>query len=223
MFKLLGLLKRREGLSPDDFQSWWRERHAPIARRLPGLRRYVQNHTRLGGYARREPVWDGVAELWFDDADAFRSAIGSEEMAAARADEPNFMDVSRLRTLMCYEHVVVDEPAPPDPAKLISFLVRRRDLSVEAFQAHWREQHGPIAARSPGMRRYVQCHVRPGSYGRDPEPVYDGVPIAWFVGTDAMRESDGSPAYERTRTDEANFLEPNRIEFVIAHEHVIVG
>ena len=101
--------------------------------------------------------------------------------------------------------------------------MRRRDLSVEAFQAHWREKHAPIAARIPGMRRYVQCHVRPGSYGRDPEPVYDGVPIAWFAGTDAMRESDGSPAYERTRADEANFLEPNRIEFVIAHEHVIVG
>ena len=38
-------------------------------------------------------------------------------------------------------------------------------MTVEAFQRHWREVHGPLGARVPGLRRYVQSHTRLSGYG----------------------------------------------------------
>ena len=221
MLKLVGFLKRRRGMTPEAFQAHWRERHAELGRKLPGLRRYVQNHTLLSGYRDREPVWDGVVELWFDDLVAFRSAWASDEMAPIREDEPGFLDLPACGGILAEEHVILDGEAPPDGVKLISFLTRRADLDVPAFQRYWRERHGPVAARIPGMRRYVQCHTRIDSYGADAQLTCDGVPLAWFDSTDALRASAPSEAYARTREDEAKFLEPGQLSFVIAREREI--
>ena len=43
--------------------------------------------------------------------------------------------------------------------KVITLLKRRPDLSVEAFQEHWRTRQGPLLAKLPGLRRYVQSHA----------------------------------------------------------------
>jgi len=48
MIKLVFCLRRRDDLSPAEFYSSWRERHAPLVlRHAPVLRiaRYVQSHT----------------------------------------------------------------------------------------------------------------------------------------------------------------------------------
>ena len=67
MVKLVVFFKRRAGMEVEPFQEYWRARHAEVARRLPGVRRYVQSHTLPAGYRKGEPVYDGIAELWFDD------------------------------------------------------------------------------------------------------------------------------------------------------------
>src|SRR6218665_3163263 len=41
MIKSISLLSRREGLSHDEFVHEWVHVHAPLARAVPGLRRYV--------------------------------------------------------------------------------------------------------------------------------------------------------------------------------------
>jgi uncharacterized protein (TIGR02118 family) len=221
MLKLIGFLARRAGTSPEAFQAHWRERHAALGRALPGLRRYVQNHTLLSGYRGREPLWDGVVELWFDDLAAFRSAWASSEMAPVREDEPRFLELPRCAAILAGEHVITEGDPPRDGVKLISFLTRRRDLDAPAFSRYWRDRHGPIAARIPGMRRYVQCHTLAETYAGAGRPTYDGVPLAWFDDTDALRASAPSAEYARTREDEANFLEPGTLGFVIAREHEI--
>ena len=107
-------------------------------------------------------------------------------------------------------------------AKWVEFLTRRPDLTVEAFQRHWREVHGPIAARIPQIRRYVQSHVRPGAYASGRTPRYDGVAITWFDDTQAMRASAATAEYATTRADEANFLASGDAPVIITREHVIV-
>ncbi len=89
------------------------------------------------------------------------------------------------------------------------------------FQNHWREQHGPIAAHIPGLRRYVQCHARRGIYATGRSPAFDGIPMSWFDDLDAVRESGRSPEYEATRADEPNFMVSGRLPFVVAIEHEI--
>jgi uncharacterized protein (TIGR02118 family) len=216
MVKIVAFFKRKPGVTAEAFDRHWSTQHAELVGRLPGLRRYVQNPTLASGYRRREPVYDGVAEAWFDDGDALRVSGASREYAAVKADEASFIDGSSLGSLITDEVVVVDGPERPHAVKLIAFLNRRPDLEPETFQAYWRGQHGPLAAKVPGIERYVQCHVSPGIYRAGREPLFDGVPISWFADAEALRASGSTPEYEAVRRDEANFLAPRPLPFVIA-------
>ena len=109
MIKLLYTFKRKEGMSVAEFQTYWRETHGPIAARIPGVRRYIQNHTLPELYAGdHPPAYDGTAELWFDDLDAFRTAIKSPENAAAQEDEKNFLDHTDAVFMLAEEKPVID-------------------------------------------------------------------------------------------------------------------
>ena len=109
MVKLIYGINRKPGMSVEEFQRYWRETHAPIAARLPGLRRYVQCHTLPELYAgEHTPAYDGVAELWFDDMAALQQAMASPELKAAREDERNFVDHSRTFLIVTEEKPVVE-------------------------------------------------------------------------------------------------------------------
>jgi uncharacterized protein (TIGR02118 family) len=108
MVKLIYCITRKPGLSVEAFQRYWRETHAPIAARIPGVRRYVQCHTLPELYENeRAPAYDGAAELWFDDLGAMRAAFASPEVAAAREDERNFIDHSKVALFVTEEKPVV--------------------------------------------------------------------------------------------------------------------
>ncbi len=218
MVKLVAFFKRKPGMEVEAFQEHWRTRHAELVVRQAGLRRYVQNHTLLSGYRKNEPDYDGVAEAWFDDTNAMRALAEAPEWAAVRADEAHFIDASSMGSVITHEVVIVDGPIPKDAAKIISFLNKLPDVSVDHFQKHWRDVHGPIAARIPGNHRYVQCHVHRGIYEAGRTPVFDGVPMSWFDDMDALRRSEASPEFAATRADEPNFMISGRLPFVIASE-----
>jgi uncharacterized protein (TIGR02118 family) len=218
LIKLVAFFRRRPGMSVAAFQEHWRTTHASLVAGLPGLWRYVQNHTHESGYRKHEPDYDGVAEAWFDDAKALRELTRSPEYEAVREDAARFIDPESLGSVVTREVVIVDAPPREGSLKNIAFLNRRPDVSVEHFQRYWREVHGPIAARIPGNRRYVQCHTLPEAYGRGPEPRYDGVPMSWFDDLEALRTSARSPELQRTRADELNFMISGRLPFVIARE-----
>ena len=44
--------------------------------------------------------------------------------------------------------------------KSISLLTRRPELTHEQFMTHWVEIHAPLAHAVPGLRRYIQNHIR---------------------------------------------------------------
>ena len=221
MVKLVAFFKRLPEMSVDDFQQHWRTTHADLVARQKGLRRYVQNHTLLSGYRRSEPDYDGVAEAWFDDTQAMRDLASSAEYAAVRADEANFIDATSLGFVLTDEVAIVEGAVPPDALKSIAFLNKRADVTVDFFQEHWREKHGPIAARIPGLRRYVQCHARRAVYASGRSPVFDGIPMSWFDDLDAVRASGRSPEYAATRADETHFMLSGRLPFVVASEHEV--
>jgi uncharacterized protein (TIGR02118 family) len=109
MVKLIYCINRLPGMSIEDFQRYWRQTHAPIAARIPGVRRYVQCHTLPELYGRdAPPQYDGAAELWFDDLDALRAAMRSPEVEAARTDERNFIDHARVAAFITEEKPVVE-------------------------------------------------------------------------------------------------------------------
>jgi len=108
-------------MSRDEFQTYWRETHAPlVAARAEVLkiRRYVQVHTQdLDGlhaaFQKRNggapAPYDGVAELWFDSLDALGGDDPQVRQAQAEllADEANFIDLANSPMWMSQEHEVV--------------------------------------------------------------------------------------------------------------------
>jgi uncharacterized protein (TIGR02118 family) len=221
MVKVVTYLRRKPGMGVDEFQRYWRTRHPDVVKRLPGLQRYVQSHTLPSGYRKGEPVYDGIAEVWADSTDALREMTRSPAYAAVQADEARFLDREATGILVTEEHVIVDGPAPAGGVKNVEFVRRKPGMDVAAFQRYWRDVHGPIAARIPVIRRYVQSHTRPAGYAGGRAPAWDGVAIAWFESTDQMRVSARTPEYAATRADEPNFLSPD-LPFIITREHVIV-
>ncbi len=106
MVKSIGLLKKKEGITQEQFLRHWKEIHGPIALKYaPGLRRYVQNHpVNLPG---AKYPYDGIAELWFDDVESalgFSKWLKSDAGKIARDDIKLFAD--RMDGFMAEEIVL---------------------------------------------------------------------------------------------------------------------
>ena len=84
MVKALSFFKRRGGMPVEEFQGYWRSRHPDVVTKLPGLRRYVQSHTRPAAYQRGEPVYDGIAEVWFEDTAAMHALTRPDSSSGPR-------------------------------------------------------------------------------------------------------------------------------------------
>jgi uncharacterized protein (TIGR02118 family) len=102
-FKRIGLQRRRADLSHEQFVAHWVNVHAPLAKRLPGLRRYSVNvvdreHYPYFGY-------DGFSELWFDSQADFQAALKSPEGVTLLADLKNY--VERVDPVFVEEHQIV--------------------------------------------------------------------------------------------------------------------
>ena len=121
MIKLLFCLRRLPHLSREAFQEYWFERHAPLVRSHAaalGIRRYVQTHTLEDAVnaalqaSRGGPEgYDGVAELWWDSAEALGAATATPEGRAAGAalldDERKFIDLARSPLFVAVERPIV--------------------------------------------------------------------------------------------------------------------
>jgi uncharacterized protein (TIGR02118 family) len=90
MAKMLIFLKRRPGLSRDEFAQWWLERHRPLAERLPGLNRHAFNLLPEGH------PYDAVIEQWFESDETARSAYEGEPGQAVARDSLSHVS-ERLR------------------------------------------------------------------------------------------------------------------------------
>jgi uncharacterized protein (TIGR02118 family) len=93
-----------EGTDLAAWEDWYWNTHVPMAKRLPGLRRYtttVVARTALG-----EPLFR-MAEQYFDDLEALEAAVGSE-LGTAVADDAT----PHVTGLSLYATVEQEEPLP---------------------------------------------------------------------------------------------------------------
>src|SRR2546427_13194606 len=87
-------------MSLDEFSRYWREVHAPIGRRIPGLRRLVQSHPAPLPPEMAPADFDGMAELWFDDMAALQAARRSPVWPPPSLAEAAFLPHTRTRRLL---------------------------------------------------------------------------------------------------------------------------
>jgi uncharacterized protein (TIGR02118 family) len=222
MLKVITLMKRHPDLSVSEFQAYWKNTHAPLVARLPGLEAYVQSHALPKGYARGELLFDGISEVWFQTADAYVQAMGSAAALDIWADQERFLQLDRKVVMPVDVHVIKNGEIPQGAVKNIEFVNKRPGMDLIRFRSHWKEIHGPIASRIGSVRRYEQNHLAMVDYESHLTPVYDGLAITWFDSTQAMKDGAKTEAYEITRADEPNFLPDGHLPIIITTEHKVV-
>lgn len=185
MAKRLLFVKRRSALDVETFRAALRSSAAAA----------TQLHlTHDSGYRLHEPVYDAVVEA-SESGEAF---------------DPALVDQAGSGSLIADEVVIVDGTPPSDAVTMFAFLNRLPGSDRAAFQRYWRDHHGPIAGRVPGLRRYVQNHTI-----GDGNDLYDGIAQTWFDDLGAMRASATSAELGKTRADEPNFMISGRLPFVV--------
>src|SRR5262245_42597769 len=96
MVKLVYCITKKANLTDEEFFRYWKDVHGPIGARIPGVRRVIQSR-RITVPGDRHPAdYDGMVELWFDNAEALLKARQSPEWKASSDDESNFIDHSRV-------------------------------------------------------------------------------------------------------------------------------
>lgn len=127
MIKLTFCLRRRPDLTPEEFARYWKDEHGPLVRERAaalGIRKYQQVHTldepgihgalqkRNGG---APDPFDGIAEVWVDDVDAFINGGGGEAAKQAALDlledEAKFIDLPNSPMWLGNEIVFYEDPA----------------------------------------------------------------------------------------------------------------
>jgi uncharacterized protein (TIGR02118 family) len=111
VYKVIWLVRFHEGMPRDEAVRHWREVHGPLGVKVPGMKRYVQNHwispvgeTEVGPGATE---FDGHSECWFESEATFLQAMESEEWAEMVADAPNFFSASTMVGAVVEETVMV--------------------------------------------------------------------------------------------------------------------
>ncbi len=94
MLKFMVVLVRSPELTPTQFRHHLEKVHGPLAKNLPGLRKYIQNYP-FDDPSRRAPAWDAIVELYFDNWETMEAAWNSPQGAASDADLPRFADLTR--------------------------------------------------------------------------------------------------------------------------------
>ena len=122
MVKLTYCLRRKQGMTWEEFSRYWSDVHAPLVQARAealGIRRYVQVRTvqdrdlaarlqtRNGGSP--EP-FDGIAELWYDSlGGAGRTEAGAKAARELLEDERNFIDLAASPIWFGEERVFVGD------------------------------------------------------------------------------------------------------------------
>ena len=109
--------------------------------------------------------------------------------------------------------------------KLTCLVRRKAGMSPEAFHAYWRDRHGPLVIGTRHGRhvlRYEQHHRPLSDYGPDDDGGYDGVTEQWYESMDTYRQSLTEDDFPVVWADLAEFLDVDRLEFVMTEEPVLI-
>jgi uncharacterized protein (TIGR02118 family) len=104
MLKFIVVLYRRPDVPLEAFHATLRGTHGSMAERIPGLRKYVQNHV-VPDPSRPHPGWDAVVELYWDDWAAMEAAWRTPEGRRSTEHLAEFVDLSRTTWSVVAEEI----------------------------------------------------------------------------------------------------------------------
>jgi uncharacterized protein (TIGR02118 family) len=100
--------------------------------------------------------------------------------------------------------------------KVVFFCKKKPGMDSDDFRRHWIETQGSLAAKIPGMRKYVQHHIVATLDGS--QPAWDGYAEVWFDDQEALERGFATPEADAATADMPNFLDPDGVETFIVEE-----
>ena len=109
------------------------------------------------------------------------------------------------------------------PVRTIALLGRKPGMTFAEFDSYWRDVHAPLAAKVPGVIRYVQRHVIPNPETGEPDNGFgiDGLAVLDYENEEAMEKGWASEDGQRALADVPNFLGQHFV--VTLDDYVVVG
>ncbi len=143
VLKRITYLEKREDLSQTDFGQHWAGPHAEIARDLPGVACYLQNHVQRRISLSDEPAYrvDGIVELWFVSHEVVSAA--SDSLVADRLVEDEVKFLSGLTGGPVIAHL----PHDPWPYKIWVLGLRNLETTSDAL-GQWEQK---LCGSLPGV------------------------------------------------------------------------
>jgi len=96
MIKEIALIKKKQGLSTEEFRRYYEEIHAPMMKRFcPTIKRYARNYVVRNLQVKEEVDFDCVTEVWYDDMEGFNALVKiytGDEGKPIHESEEKFMD-----------------------------------------------------------------------------------------------------------------------------------
>ncbi|MEM6281191.1 MAG: EthD family reductase [Chloroflexota bacterium] len=105
MIKMIAFVKRKQGMTQEEFATYWTEEHVKLSVPL-GMKGYRINIAlEPQPMGNNPPHYDGTAEIWWADLESMQAALESTQNELAADDVNNFADV--LQFVYTEEHVIV--------------------------------------------------------------------------------------------------------------------
>jgi uncharacterized protein (TIGR02118 family) len=191
------LFRRRDGLSEEQFAEHWLKVHGELARHMPGVHRYLQNHIRERLFEVKPfPSHEvgGISQQWFDDIAAMEHCERSIQYAAVKRDIPNFQGA--ITILVLEGAPVLAAPVKANAVKLMVLWTLLKP-GTEASAALPKLTSTVSQAAGPKPLRYVQnfvvdrAHPVSANVPQGQVPV-DAMAELWFANRDTLHGWIGS-------------------------------
>lgn len=118
MITMIVFVRRKQGMSREEFSRYWFERHGPLVKSVPEFMRhvqkYIQYHPAPGSNAAGSLFgditdYDGVGEIWFDSREAMNAALSEPRyLEIIKPDEREFIDLEGCLSFIGDERVMYD-------------------------------------------------------------------------------------------------------------------
>lgn len=177
MITRIGMAPRRPGLDIQRFQSHWSGKHAELVSKLPGVRRYWQNHAVLRD---GEPLlpwigFDACSDMEFDDMLSMDSDFASLQYREAVKDDEAYLVEKTKGGLILGDREHKSGEIDGNGIRLLTFM--RLAPQREADELHQALRAMPTPTQAKGHELFLALHGRAAAQRTS---IFDAVGSLWF-------------------------------------------
>ena len=119
MITMIVFIRRKKGMSREEFSRYYFEHHAPLVKSTPEfmrhVRKYAQYHPAPGSAEAGSLFgditdYDAVGEIWFDSRESMNEALSEPVyLKNVKPDEYRFIDIDACLSFVGDERILHDE------------------------------------------------------------------------------------------------------------------